>query len=161
MKLLGLVLAAAAITLPHGAVAQEKVGEWTIQRVGSDCKAITVRGSGESRRELAVTSVDGIRRLTMFAPGWTFSATDQPPVAVYFVGPGSLWPNLTAVVEMSPQNQPVLHIGFAPERAAELDALLSQTARLQVIHNQTSIGVFETPDASAAVTAMGRCAQER
>ena len=160
MNLLGLALAAAAITLPHGAIAQERVGDWTIHRVGAtECKAITTRGTDASRREMAVTMADEMRILTLFAPGWTFTATDQPPVAVYFVGPAQLWPNLTAVVEISPRKEAVLHIGFAPERASELDALLAQSARLQLIYNRTDIGVFETPDAAAVVAGLERCMQ--
>lgn len=157
MKLFGLALAAAAITVPQVSTAQEKVGNWTLNRIGSECKAVIIQGSDAARREMAVSVADGVLILTLYAPGWTFTATDQPPLALWFVGPGELWPNLTAVVEMSARNEPVLYIGFAPERGPELEALLAQSERMQVVYDGRSLGMFETPGAAAMVAALGRC----
>lgn len=101
------------------------------------------------------------RILTFHAPNWTFAETDQPQVAVNFVGPESVWPNLTAVVEIPSAGSRLLHIAFIVERTGELDALLARSQRLQLTHDGRELGVFATPDASAAVAALQRCDRAR
>lgn len=151
----------AAAPQPAAAPVSPAGPAWQQVRRNGECRIVHVYGAGAEEREIGVAAQGGSMVLSFWAPGWAFADKAQPNVALYFVGPGQLWPNLTAVVDRLPSGDVLVNIGFDKVGAGNLEPLLAKSQRVQLIHDRKTLGVFETPQMPQGLTLLKSCLSGR